>query len=107
MPFDRHQPVRWMNGAKLVQRADLKRVFLIGRFHRAVPGAMEFLQHLLGRGAPRIDNPLQRLEMTALVTAKLIDAAAPPQPRTRQRQTYLCIVEYLSCTDPGPQPEAR
>src|SRR5260370_26949497 len=86
-PFDRHQPVRWMNGRRpsirADQRSDLERVFLVGRFHRAAPRAVEFLQHLLGRGAAGIDNPLQRLEMTALVTAKVIGAAAPPQSGIR------------------------
>jgi hypothetical protein len=67
-----------MNGTKLRQQADLERVFLIGRFHRAVPGAMKLFQHLFGGGAAAIDNPLQRLEMTGLVTAGVIDAATPP-----------------------------
>jgi len=31
-----------------VQQLELESVFLVGRFHRAVPRAVEFLQHLLG-----------------------------------------------------------
>ena len=83
-----------MNGEKACQRADLKRVFVVGRFHRAVPGAMEFLQHLLGRAATAVDNPLQRLEVAALVTAEVIDALATPQARMRQRRQVR--VAYVS-----------
>src|SRR5882724_4981332 len=46
----------------------LERVFLVCGFHRAVPGAVKLLQHLLGRGVSAFDNPVQRLEMTGLVT---------------------------------------
>src|SRR5258708_11586130 len=86
-PFDRHQPVPWMNGAKgsppEPQQSDLERVFLIGRFHRTAPRAVEFLQHFLGRGASAIDNPVQRLDITALLTAKVIGAGPPSQSGIR------------------------
>src|SRR5260370_4766621 len=104
-PFDRHQPVRRMNGRRLSmqadQRSDLERVFLVGWFDRTAPWAMEFLQHLLGRGASGIDDPLQRLEMTALVTAKAIGAAAPPQSRMRQHHALLGDFEQIAGPDPG------
>ena len=35
---------------------------------------MEFLQHLFGGRAPRVDNPLQRLQMTGLVMAGVLAA---------------------------------
>src|SRR5260221_11167957 len=86
-PFDRHQPVRWMNGRRpsirADQRSDLERVFLIGRFHRAAPRAVEFLQHLLRRVASAIDNPLQRLKITALLPPKVIGPPTPPSPLRR------------------------
>src|ERR1700722_14420901 len=44
----------------------LEGVFLIGRVDGAPPGAMKLLQHLLGGGAARIDDPFQRIKMTAL-----------------------------------------
>ena len=54
-----------MNGAQPV----LKRVFVIGRLDRAMPGAVELLQHFLGRAAAGIENPFQRLEMAAFIAA--------------------------------------
>src|SRR5260370_34278557 len=96
-PFDRHQPVRRMNGRRLSmqadQRSDLERVFLICWFDRTAPWAMEFLQHLLRRGASGIDNALQRLETTAPRPAKAIRAASPPHTPIRQHETILGELE--------------
>src|SRR4030081_751694 len=75
-PFDRHQPVRRMNGANAAPRAVLKRVFVIGRVPRALPGTVEFRQHFLGRGASGIDNTFQWLKVTGLVPAEVVEAAA-------------------------------
>src|SRR3984957_13780340 len=87
LPFDRHEPVRRMNGAKAggakAGPADLEGVFVVGRLHRAMPGPVELLQHLLRRAVSGIEDPLQRLEVTGLVTAGVVDAAATAQPRTR------------------------
>src|SRR5260370_23034372 len=106
-PFDRHQPVRRMNGRRLSmqadQRSDLERVFLIGCFDRTAPWAMEFLQHLLGRSASGIDNALQRLEVTALLTAQSIGAAAPPRPRMRQHHTSPRDFQQIAVTAPAPE----
>ena len=49
----------------------------------------------------------QRLEMTGLVAADMIDAAAPPQARMRQRQAFLGDLEQIAILDPGLEAEAR
>src|SRR3984893_9368515 len=72
--FDRHEPVRLMNGVRARrstarQHADLESVFLVDRFHRTLPRAVKFLQHLLGRCPYTVDRPLQWFEMTGLVAA--------------------------------------
>src|ERR1700680_471922 len=93
--------------SKRSQQLDLKRVFLIGRLHRASPGAAEFLQHLFGRRAAAVDDSLQRFEMAALVAAGMIEAAAPPQARMRQRQAFLGDFEQIAILDPRLEAEAR
>src|ERR1700727_420737 len=85
----------------------LERVFVIGRLDRIPPGTMEFLKHLLGRGMAGVDNPVQRLEMTGLVTAEMIDVPAPPQPRMRQHQAFLGDFEQIAVPDSGLETEAR
>src|SRR5438876_3806048 len=87
--------------------AGLERVFLIGGFHRALPGAVKLLQHLLGRAVSAIDNAVQRLEMTGLVAAGVIDVAAAPQAGTRQRQAFLGDFEQIAVSDPGLEAEPR
>src|SRR5271154_4644563 len=66
----------------------LECVLVVGRPHGSLPGAMEFFQHLLSRGAPAVDNALQRLEMAGFVTTRLIEPAAPPQARIGHRQAF-------------------
>src|ERR1700757_3894050 len=63
--FDRRKPVRAMNGARR-STARLERVILVGRFHAFLPGAVEFLQHLLGRRPSAVDDAVQRLQMAGL-----------------------------------------
>src|SRR5258705_8890080 len=84
--FERHQPVRWMNGPKVKQPVKLKSVFLIDGLHGTAPLAAEFVQHFFRRRAARFEDALQRFEVAALVTAGMIDAVAPPQARMRQLQ---------------------
>src|SRR5947209_7305322 len=98
-PFDRHKPVRRMNGRTVRdaksgtclpsaegKRAasgvpleqgpdsifprrigDLEGVFVVGRLDRAAPRPVELLQHLLRRGAARVDDALQRIQVAAFV----------------------------------------
>ena len=68
---------------------------------------MKFLEHLLGRGTAGVNNPVQRLEMTGLVTAEMIDVPAPPQPRMRQRQALPGDFEQIALPDSGLEAEPR
>src|SRR6266702_4486327 len=45
--------------------------------------------------------------MTALVAAEMIDVAAPPQARMRQRHALLGDFEQITIPDPGLETEAR
>src|SRR5439155_187379 len=86
--FERHQPVRWMNGPRVKQPVTLKRVFLIDGLHGTAPLTVEFVQHFFRRRAARFEDALQRFEVAALVTAGMVDAVAPPQARMRQLQAF-------------------
>ena len=96
-----------MNGVNQT-RLDLERVFVIGRFHRAAAR---------GRGispaSPRPGCGRQSMirssgsRWRALVAAEVIDAAAPPQARMRQRQAFLGDLEQIAVPDPGLEAEAR
>src|SRR6185437_966847 len=79
----------------------LKRILVIGRFHRALPRAVEFLQHLLGRRTPGLDGPLQRLEVTGLVAAEMVETRAPAQARMRQRHALFGDLEQVVVTNAG------
>src|SRR5437879_13313204 len=91
--------------AKCGARCRSDRVFRVGRFYRAAPGTVELVQHLLGRRAAAIDDALQWLEVTALIATDVIDVAAPPQARIRQRQTLLGDFEQIAVPDPGLEAE--
>src|SRR4029453_12451300 len=84
--FERRQPVRSMNA---VQHPDLERVFPIGRFHRALPAAVEFVQHLFGGSTAAIDGAIQRFQVPALVAAEMIEMAAPPQTLMGELDAFL------------------
>src|SRR3954447_6339462 len=90
-----------------VQPADLEGIFPVSRLHRAVPGAVEFLQHLLRRRSPGVEDALQRLEMAALVAAQVIGAAAPPQSGMRQHQAFPGDLEQVTVADPRLETEPR
>ena len=68
---------------------------------------MKLFQHLLGRRASGIDDPLQRLEMTGLVAAEVIEPAAPAQAGMRQRQAFPGDLEQIAIPDPGLEAETR
>src|SRR6202790_3042518 len=88
-------------------RPNLERVFLIGRFYRALPGPVKLRKHLLGGGVARVDDPVQRLEMAGLIAYKVIDVAAPAQPRMRYCETFLGDFEQIAIPDPGLEAKAR
>src|SRR5215471_1603099 len=77
----------------------LERVFVIGRFYRAMPGTMKLRENFLGGGLSAIDDPVQRLQMTRLVASGMIDVAAPAQARMRQRQALLGDFEKITVPD--------
>src|SRR5205085_10742842 len=87
------------------QCADLECVFVIGRFYRTMPGAMEFFQHLLRRRAAGIENAVQRIEMAGFVTAEMVDMAAPAQACMRQHQAFPCDLEQIAMADFGLEAE--
>src|SRR5206468_8257918 len=105
--FERHQPVRWMNGPKVKQPVKLKRVFLIDGLHGTTPLAIEFVQHFFRRRAARFEDALQRFEVAALVAAGVIDAVAPPQAGMRQLQALPGDLKQIAIPDPGLEAEAR
>ena len=53
------------------------------------------------------EDPLQRLEVAALVAAEMIDAVAPPQARMRQLQAFPGDLEQIAVPDPGLEAETR
>ena len=106
-PFERHQPVRRMNGPKVGQTVILKRVFPIDGLHGTAPLAVEFVQHLFRRRAARIEDAFQRFEVAALVAAELVDVATPPEACMRQLQAFLRDLEQVAIPDPGLEAEAR
>src|SRR4029453_11492512 len=81
--------------------------FLIDGLHGTAPVAVELVQHLFGRRAARFEDALQRFEVAALVAAKLIDAATPPQACMRQLQALPGDLEQIAIPDPGLEAEAR
>src|SRR5438132_11372923 len=85
----------------------LERVFRVGRFHGAVPGAVELLEHLLGRRAAGIDDAVERLQMPGLVAAELVDPAAPAQACMCQNEALLGDLEQIAVLDPRLEAEAR
>src|SRR3954447_25017067 len=85
----------------------LKSVFLIGWFHRALPGTVELFKHLLGRRPAGIDDAVERLQMPRLVAAERVDAAATPQPGMCQDEAFLGDFEEIAVPDPRLEAEAR
>src|SRR4051794_8669429 len=90
-----------------LQRPDLEGIFRVGRLYRTVPGALELLQHLLGRGVAAVDGALQRLQMAAFVPAEMIDMAAPPQALMREPHAFPGDLEQIAILDPRLEAEAR
>jgi hypothetical protein len=50
-------------------RRTLESVFAVGRLDRAAPRAVELGEHLFGRRVAGIDDPVERLQITCLITA--------------------------------------
>src|SRR5437588_12146465 len=97
-----------MNGLSAARRSiELESVFRIGRFHRAVPGTVELVQHLLRRGPAGIDDAIERLQMPSLVAAELVDPAAAAQARMCQNEAFLGDLEQIAVLEPRLEAEAR
>src|SRR5581483_3704072 len=84
-----------------------KRVLVIGRLDRALPGAVELLQHLLGGRAAAIDDAVERLEVTGLVAAEMIEMTAPAQARMCERQALLGDLEQIAIPDARLEAQSR
>src|SRR5205085_6655942 len=92
---------------KIMLARALERVFPVGRFHRAIPGAVELLEHLFGRGAAGIDDAIERLQVPRFVAADRVDAAATTQARMCQNEAFLSDLEQIAVLDPRLEAEAR
>src|SRR5690348_3776763 len=81
--------------------------FLEYRIDRAVPGAMELLEQILGRRAATRHNILQRFEILRFVAPVPVQPFAPGETGPREAETFLGEIEHAAVAEHRAEAELR
>src|SRR6266536_2807355 len=87
--------------------AECRRLFLECRLDRAAPGAVIFLEQLLGRGEAALGESFDRLEIAGLVASAGIAPVAALEPGARNPEAFAREIERGSAGDRCLEAEPR